>query len=379
MKCILSVFFLIIGCSLAGALASSPPNSLDQLLVPGVKALVEQLASKSSITAIKEEEHAALWRRLGKLQLDAREYAEARRIFCRGSTLCPSDEKLQHHVKVWDAFHAPQKEGKGKKDLQPIEKTTTTTTNRIIPPPLEIPADTEEADRFLSLDVPSDVIPEAVKRWKGQIPPNDRCRLIHASKKPILSRQACGFLIDSAVEIVKERGTEWTKNRHIQAPTCDLPAFDLPPDAQMWCRQSMQHALLPLLAKTVAPELDIDPKHLHVQDCFIVRYDGDESTGPGFASLRPHEDESLLSLTIALNDMSEYDGGGLFIQATGDLLNGDAGTVLCFAGQLIHGGFPVTKGTRWILTVFLYVDANESGKMAGYTLDALKEQQSRQQ
>ena len=112
-------------------------------------------------------------------------------------------------------------------------------------------------------------------------------------------------------------------------------------------------------------------------DCFVVRYDGDNDAqggGPGFSSLRPHEDESLLSLTIALNDPSEYEGGGLYIHSTGDLLNGDAGTVLCFAGQLVHGGYPVTSGTRWILTVFLYVDGNESGKPPGYTLDAIKNQ-----
>ena len=55
----------------------------------------------------------------------------------------------------------------------------------------------------------------------------------------------------------------------------------------------------------------------------------------------------MISLTIALNDRTEYDEGGLWIAATGDVLNGDAGTVLCFAGELVHGGFPVRRGTRW--------------------------------
>jgi len=44
---------------------------------------------------------------------------------------------------------------------------------------------------------------------------------------------------------------------------------------------------------------------------------------------------------------------------------------MCFAGGLVHGGYPVTRGTRWILTVFLYVNANESGEDPGYTLRAL--------
>jgi hypothetical protein len=118
----------------------------------------------------------------------------------------------------------------------------------------------------------------------------------------------------------------------------------------------------------------VDVENLCIQDCFVVRYDADgpEDTqhghGPGFAHLKPHEDESLISLTIALNDMDEYEGGGLYIASTQDLLNGPAGTVLCFPGSLVHGGYKVTKGTRWILTVFIYCDANRSGKPAGYTL-----------
>ena len=36
---------------------------------------------------------------------------------------------------------------------------------------------------------------------------------------------------------------------------------------------------------------------------FVVRYDGNDEDGPGFNHLKPHEDESIISLnTIALND-----------------------------------------------------------------------------
>jgi hypothetical protein len=61
----------------------------------------------------------------------------------------------------------------------------------------------------------------------------------------------------------------------------------------------------------------------------------------------------------------------LFVPYTGDLLNGNAGTVLCFAGGLLRGGYPLSHGTRWILTVFLYANRNESGKRPGYTLEEL--------
>ena len=228
-------------------------------------------------------------------------------------------------------------------------------------------------DLFLSLDVPEGAIPVSVTNWKDSaIPPNQRRRLIHASTVPILNKEACQYLIGAAQETATKRG--WTKDRHVQAPTCDIPVFDLPVDVQRWFRQVMQGVLFPILCQVVAPELKISQDQLHIQDCFVVRYDGDEENGPGFASLKPHEDESLLSLTIALNDMTDYDDGGLFIQSTGDLLNGDAGTVLCFAGGLVHAGYPVSRGTRWILTVFLYVDSNESGRKPGYTLEALQEE-----
>ncbi|KAL3907472.1 MAG: hypothetical protein SGILL_008860 [Bacillariaceae sp.] len=333
-------------------------SSLDQL-TPSVRSLVEQI-KVATTSSSSEEKQADLWRRLGKTQLDAREYAEARRIFCHGSKLCSSDDKLLHHVKVWNVFHGDEME-------EPLPQQPDTT-----PPPLEIPKN--QPDLFLSLDVPPASIPEPIKRWKGQLPPDLRTRIIHASTQPLLPKEACDFLIHAAKECAKRRGG-WTKDRHVQAPTCDVPVFDLDVPALGWCRQAMREALLPLLSETVAPELDISAKELCIQDCFIVRYDGGgDEQGPGFDSLRPHEDESLLSLTIALNDQSQYEGGGLYIHSTGDLLNGDAGTVLCFAGQLVHGGYPVTTGTRWILTVFLYVDGNESGKPPGYTLDAINDQ-----
>lgn len=329
----------------------SGTSSIEQ--VSGVKALIEQLARITDIS--NDHQEAKLWRHLGKIQLDAGEYAEARQIFCHGSKQCPSDSGLRHHLRVWTAFHGDVDEYKSDSSCK-----------KPAPQPLGA---TANPDVFVSLDVPDEAIPNSVKKWDGAR--SERRRLIHASKEPVLTSEACKFLIHSALNAVEERG--WTRDRHVQAPTCDIPIFDLSPEAQRWCREAFHNVLFPLLASTFAPELNIDPLELRIQDCFIVRYDGNEesSGGPGFASLNPHEDESLLSLTVALNDMSEYDGGGLFIKSTGDLLNGDAGTVLCFAGGLVHGGYPVSRGTRWILTVFLYVDANESRKRPGYTLDAI--------
>ncbi len=333
-------FFII------ASLLANKALGITGIFQPEVQSLLETLA--------QNPHQPSLWRRLGKLQLDAGEFAEARRIFCHGSSCCPEDESLLHHQKVYSAFHEPE--------------PSATKTSPSAPPPLSsVP---NNSDLFLSFQVPPTEIPESIRKHpSGSVLPEFRNRLIHASTAPILDKASCNYLIQAALDTTKHRG--WTKDRHLQAPTCDVPVFDLETSAQQWILQSFRNVLFPLLCRLVAPELEINPNRLRVQDCFIVRYDANDEE-PGFASLKPHQDESLLSLTIALNDMEDYEDGGLFIACTQDLLNGPAGTVLCFAGELLHGGYPVTKGTRWILTVFLYVDENQSGIAPGYTLEALE-------
>ena len=326
-----------------------------------------------------DEEEARLWKRLGKLRLDAGEYAEAARIFRYGSKRCPSDEGLRHHCRVHDAFHGDGNDA----DLGTSDSTDKDDKAAPINVPDDMIIPASDDGLFLVLDVPPDSVPANIVQFSGQteVTPS-LTRIISASKQPILTKEACSFLIQSAKDAAAKRGG-WTTDRHVHAPTCDIPAFELDPSAVRWVRRGFHSVLLPLVASALPSELGLSANNLRIQDCFVVRYDGKEEgqgsiqnsdgdNGPGFASLKPHEDESLVSLTIALNDMSDYDGGGLFIASTGDLLNGDAGTVLSFVGGLVHGGYPVTSGTRWILTVFLYIDKNLSGREPGYTIDAIE-------
>ncbi|KAH8047967.1 procollagen-lysine 5-dioxygenase [Aureococcus anophagefferens] len=101
-----------------------------------------------------------------------------------------------------------------------------------------------------------------------------------------------------------------------------------------------------------------------VLDCFFVRYDAERC----FAEMRDHVDESAVSLSVALNDAGDYDGGGLHVAAAGNVLDGPAGSVFCFPGAITHGGVAVTRGTRRILSLFLIADANRSGLPPGYTM-----------
>jgi predicted 2-oxoglutarate/Fe(II)-dependent dioxygenase YbiX len=101
------------------------------------------------------------------------------------------------------------------------------------------------------------------------------------------------------------------------------------------------------------------------------------------ASLPTHQDENTFSFTIALNDRSEYQGGGTCFEGlrpagaaptdpfTPHVLNADAGGVVTFPGKLRHGGSTVTKGRRYIIPLFIYSDRNRSGAPPGYVLRGL--------
>ena len=146
------------------------------------------------------------------------------------------------------------------------------------------------------------------------------------------------------------------------------------PAIREWFDRSLATTLLPMLASRF-PHAVKSAAQLRVMDAFVVRYDAREQ-----ASLPTHQDENTLSFTIALNDRSEYEGGGTVFErlrpvgaVTGapfeqTILNADAGGVVAFPGRLRHGGSVVTSGRRYIIPLFIYVDSNRSGREAGYVL-----------
>ena len=98
-----------------------------------------------------------------------------------------------------------------------------------------------------------------------------------------------------------------------------------------------------------------------MHDAFVVRYSAERQR-----SLPLHTDQSQFSLTVAMNARGEYDGGGTFFLDTGEVANCDAGGIISFDGSLEHSGWPIVRGTRYIIVAFLYAYA--SGEAA--TADA---------
>ena len=148
--------------------------------------------------------------------------------------------------------------------------------------------------------------------------------------------------------------------------TTDVPLIDLPAALPAFNR-ALSQTLLPALASRY-PQAVGGPTELRVLDCFVVRYQAGAQ-----AHLPVHSDQSLLSFTIALNDPSEYVGGGVFISGLGRAIDTpSAGHAVLFPGSVSHGGAQVTSGTRYIIVLFIGSGRNRgSGRAAGYTLDRL--------
>ena len=76
-------------------------------------------------------------------------------------------------------------------------------------------------------------------------------------------------------------------------------------------------------------------------------------------SLPLHQDDSHLSLTIALNADGEFDGGGTGFaggsRASPLVVRPRLGHAVAFPGGLWHGGEPITRGRRYVIAAFLWV------------------------
>jgi len=106
-----------------------------------------------------------------------------------------------------------------------------------------------------------------------------------------------------------------------------------------------------MLARHFFPHLNPALVSVVIHDAFVVRY-----THGAQNHLPLHQDESSHSVTMALNDDSDYDGGGTYFEALGGAVRPPAGKALVFDGQLVHGGDPITKGTRYIIAAFLFCE-----------------------
>ena len=112
----------------------------------------------------------------------------------------------------------------------------------------------------------------------------------------------------------------------------------------------MHDTLGPFLHRCFPDIVMKDGQNVRVHDAFVVRYDAQAQR-----FLPTHVDQSSISVTLALNGLDEYDGGGTFFPHPINVTaRPDVGRAVAFRGDLKHAGSPVTKGVRYIVAAFLF-------------------------
>ncbi|KAH8052302.1 procollagen-lysine 5-dioxygenase [Aureococcus anophagefferens] len=247
-------------------------------------ARVAELRDRVAATA---DAHAAAWRALAKQQLDRGERAECLRLFAEGAARCPGNFALAHRGATFALF---------------AEETA----DRVASGPFRRRGPGRKRRRA---DRSPDYGGDALAVYRGAVADAGACRrlgdAVEAAATAAWLERRCAGATDHAVY--------------------DAPATDLPEPA------GYVRALVASLAAraTLLFPGTFAGAPARVLDCFFVRYDAERC----FAEMRDHVDESAVSLSVALNDAGDYDGGGLHVAAAGNVLDGPAGSVFCFLAR----------------------------------------------
>lgn len=151
-----------------------------------------------------------------------------------------------------------------------------------------------------------------------------------------MPRDFCQHIIQTA------EAHPWTQERHTQ-PTLDQPIQNIP---------ALHSRIVDFLEQEAFPKVaalyQLPADALAIREAFVVKYDASSQ------KLDLHRDASILTLSIALNDASEYTGGGTYFASLQRVLPlPHAGDMLIHCGKLQHGGWTVKSGTRYLLVCFI--------------------------
>ncbi|GKY97639.1 hypothetical protein MPSEU_000722300 [Mayamaea pseudoterrestris] len=185
--------------------------------------------------------------------------------------------------------------------------------------------------------------------------------LLHTTKQPLFTSLECQSIISEAERVASIMA--WTKNRHGNFPTTDLPLVELP-DTLSLLKVALEERIYPMLRHQFADALP-DAGNLRVVDGFVVKYD---ALG-GQTELKPHRDGSVVSFNIALNPADEYEGGGTWfasLRENDGAIKVEQGHMVSHASALLHGGHGITSGKRYIIVAFVILEGYDNWSMRFY-------------
>jgi hypothetical protein len=200
--------------------------------------------------------------------------------------------------------------------------------------------------------LPKTSLDQATKFEYDTLSPN--CLFLSPSMIP---KETCQQLIQWAEEYGTNEEGGWTTTRHYAVPTNDVPVHKVPKLLE-WFQHWMNSDCQSLLREQYQTN-----QRFYVHDAFLVRYAA--SSTSRFLPL--HYDESTHSMVLSLND--DFEGGGTYVFNVDSTICPSTGSLVTFRGdKMLHGGNPVTRGIRYILAVFMYLDDDDDDACRGKEL-----------
>ena len=178
--------------------------------------------------------------------------------------------------------------------------------------------------------------------------------LARVSCQPLLTPEECQVLIDEADGINEhKRSIEWMVGGARYGTPSDRVGALMPLERLPKSFQLINEQLLPRIFASVVEAFECcadHPSDLRLGGARVVRYDAAE----GQVELGMHRDFLALTVNIALNDPTEFEGGGTIVEALSKSpIRLKRGHALIHPGDVRHAGTSITSGSRYVLVLFL--------------------------
>lgn len=178
--------------------------------------------------------------------------------------------------------------------------------------------------------------------------------LARVSRQPLLTPKECQILIDEADGMNEDtHKKEWMEGGARYGTPSDKVGALMPLERLPKSFELINDQLLPRIFASVVKAFDCcanDPSDLRIGGARVVRYDATA----GQVELGMHRDFLALTVNIALNDPSEFEGGGTVVEAFSKTpIRLQKGYALIHPGDVRHAGSSITSGSRYVLVLFL--------------------------
>ena len=252
-----------------GGFGSRPPATapLQSFGDPGMDAAVADRCAALR----KMPNSPKIWLELGSLMVKSQEYSEAERAFRVGAHRAPDNEMLSAAALSLGGDSAAYcRSNMGDAAAAAVDLSDSNFDGFQAAP-----------DEILSRDQADRAVD-----WKAAGSDLHERGAVFRSRGPLLDPDDCAWVIREVEAHCAVHG--WTTDRHVQAPTTDVPVSQVPAIRE-WFDKALRTTLLPMLASRY-PRLIPGADCLRVMDAFVVRYDAREQ-----ASLPMHQDENTFS------------------------------------------------------------------------------------